>query len=106
MSELIPLKCRVISELICCNANLVRTDSLQHKLIRELTRFTLTLSVNGFSEEQTSKRADSVMHILVSELIHYTTQPRQRTDLVMQIFVNELIHYTTQPHERTDSAEI
>jgi hypothetical protein len=69
MSKLILLKCRVISELNCCNANLVRTDSLQHKLIRELIRFTLTLSANGFGEEQTSKRADLVMHILISEPI-------------------------------------
>jgi len=33
-----------------------------------------------------------VMHILVSKLIPYTTQPRQRTDSVKHKFVSELIH--------------
>jgi len=32
-----------------------------------------------------------VMHIFVSELIPYTTQPRQRTDSVKQKFMSELI---------------
>jgi hypothetical protein len=53
---------------------------MKHKLVREL-----------FSEEQTPQRTHLMMHILVSELISYTTQPRHRTDSVKHRFMSDLI---------------
>jgi hypothetical protein len=35
---------------------------------------------NWSAEAQTRQHTDSVMHVLVSELIPYTTKPRKQTD--------------------------
>jgi hypothetical protein len=68
------------------------TDSLKHRLVSKL-----------IGEAHTRQRTDSWIHILVSDLIPYTRQPRPRTDTMNNRLVTELIRCTTQPRERTES---
>ena len=57
-----------------------RTDALKHRLVREL-----------IGEGQTPQRIDSEMQMLVSELIPYSTQPRQGSDSQKHRIISELI---------------
>jgi hypothetical protein len=75
-------------------------------------------------EAQTRQRTDSVMHIIVRELLLDTTLPSQRTNSMKHRLVSKLLHWitdssvkysmkhrlvrkliwcTTQPHHRTNS---
>jgi len=89
-------RCELIHSNASLSAKLVTwsrqwNDLLHRILVSTLIRCIVNLSANRFREAQTCQRTDSVMHILFSKLIRYTTQPRQWKDLLEHIVIREQI---------------